>query len=90
VHLLAKIFELIKMHGKKQLKKANFLFTLLCVSLADVDFWVDGGWDQPTCGITLNLDFIPLFLQNLNLTGKIRNFLIIYTSIIVLKILKQF
>ena len=70
--------------------KPNFVFPLLCVSSADVDLWVNGGWDQPNCGITLNPGFLLSFLQNLNFEGKIHNFLIIYASIIVFKIIKQF
>jgi len=31
----------------------NFVFPLLCVSSADVNFWVNGGWDQPECPITI-------------------------------------
>ena len=68
----------------------NFVFCLLCVSSADVDLLVNGGWDQPECGVTFNLKIFLLNLQNLNPGGKICNFLIIYTSIIVLKFLNTF
>jgi hypothetical protein len=46
------------------------VFALFPVSPADVDFWINGGWDQPNCGITVNLLF---FLQMSNiddLNGK--------------------
>jgi hypothetical protein len=53
----------------------NFVFPLLCVSSADVDFWVNGGWDQPVCGITLDAEFFLLLVLNQNLTSKICEFL---------------
>jgi hypothetical protein len=47
----------------------SLLLFCFCLS-ADVDFWVNGGWDQPKCGITVN----PLFLlqsnQNTSYEGK--------------------
>jgi hypothetical protein len=52
----------------------NFVFSLFYVSSADVDLWVNGGWDQPDCGITLNPFFFFILLQNLNLQSKIREF----------------
>ena len=48
----------------------NFVFPLLCVSSADVDFWVNGGWDQPNCGITLDPVALWSFLQNPDSQGK--------------------
>jgi hypothetical protein len=42
------------------------VFPLFSVSPADVDFWINGGWDQPNCGITVNLLF---FLQMNNIDG---------------------
>jgi hypothetical protein len=53
---------------------AKLCVSLLCVSSADVDFWVNGGWDQPECGITLNLKALWSFLQNPNIQGEIKNF----------------
>ena len=67
---------------------SNFVFPLLCVSSAGVDFWVNGGWDQPNCEITLNVTFLGGVLQNMDPAGKICNFLIIYAPIIVFQILK--
>ena len=52
----------------------NFVFPSFCVSSADVDLWVNGGWDQPNCGIKLNPKFFVSFLLNHNLTGKICEF----------------
>ena len=66
----------------------NFVFPLFCVSSADVDFWVNGGWDQPKCGITLDPHYILSVLQNLDPIGKICNFVIIYAPIILFQILK--
>ena len=46
------------------------MFPLFSVSPADVDFWINGGWDQPNCGITVN----PLFFLQMSriddLNGK--------------------
>jgi hypothetical protein len=42
------------------------MFHFFSVSPADVDFWINGGWDQPNCGITVNLLF---FLQMSNIDG---------------------
>ena len=52
----------------------NFVFPLLCVSSADVDIWVNGGWDQPNCGISLNPLFFLSLLENLNLTSMMCEF----------------
>jgi hypothetical protein len=52
----------------------NFVFALFFVSLADVDLWVNGGWDQPNCGISLNPLFFLSFFVSLNIQGKISEF----------------
>ena len=52
----------------------NFVFPLLFVSSADVNLWVNGGWDQPNCGITLNPLFFLYFFQTFNIQGKICGF----------------
>jgi len=81
---------ILKQYDTVTYVKPNFVFPLLCVTSADVDIWVNGGWDQPNCGTTLNPGFLLLFLQNLNFEGKIYNFLIICASRILLNIIKQF
>jgi hypothetical protein len=49
----------------------NFTSFLPLFSLsADVDFWVNGGWDQPKCGITVNPLFFLQNNQNTNNGGK--------------------
>jgi len=30
------------------------MLPMLCVSSADVDLWVNGGWDQPECPKAVN------------------------------------
>jgi len=82
------ISRILKAHYTVTYVMPNFVFPLFCVSSADVDFWVNGGWDQPDCEITFNLFFFLLLLRNQNLQGKICNFLIIYAPIIVFQILK--
>jgi hypothetical protein len=67
----------------------NFVFPLLCVSSADVDFWVNGGWDQPNCGITVDPEFFLLLLLNQNFQGKICEHSSIWVSIILFDILKE-
>jgi len=69
------ISHILKAHYTVTFVMPNFVFPLLCVSSADVDLWVNGGWDQPNCGVTLNPEFLLLFLQNLNVQGNICNFL---------------
>jgi len=81
---------ILKAHHTVKYVTTNFVFLLPCVSSADVDLWVNGGWDQPNCGVTLNPGFLLLFLQNLDFRGKICNFLFICGFKIVFKILKQF
>jgi hypothetical protein len=71
------VCQILKDHYTVTYGSTNFVFPLLCVSLAYVDFWVNGGWDQPNCGISANPWFFVLFLSNLNFTGKIYNFFII-------------
>ena len=45
----------------------KFVFHLLCVSSADVDFWVNGGWDQPDCLLALFvLTPVTTFLYEFN------------------------
>jgi hypothetical protein len=68
----------------------DYMFPLFCVSSADVDLWVNGGWDQPECGITFNPEYALLFFKTLNFQGNLCNVLIICGSIVVFKILKQF
>jgi hypothetical protein len=68
--------QIFKQHYTFTYRSTNFVFVLLYVSTADVDLWVNGGWDQPNCTITLKPGFLLLFLSNLNLTGKIYNFFI--------------
>ena len=50
------------------------VFPLFCVSSADVDFLVNGGWDQPNCGILLSLVFFLLLLLNHNIQVRYVNF----------------
>ena len=52
----------------------NYVFPLLYVSSADVDLWVNGGWDQPNCGITVNPLIFLAFFETLNIESKIREF----------------
>jgi len=66
---------ILKAHYTVTYVMTNAVFPLLCVSSADVNLWVNGGWDQPNCGVTLNPEFLLLFLQNLNIQGNICNFL---------------
>jgi hypothetical protein len=66
--------QIFKQHYTVTYVSTNFVFALFCVSPADVDFWVNGGWDQPDCGITLDPDLIELFLSDLNYTGNRYNF----------------
>jgi hypothetical protein len=35
-----------------------------------VDFWVNGGWDQPNCGITVNPLSLPKLIQSTSIAGK--------------------
>ena len=80
---------ILKAHYTVTYVMPNFVFPFLCVSSADVDFWVNGGWDQPNCGVTFNVvPFLLSLLQTQNLSGKICEFLITYPSIIVFQILK--
>jgi hypothetical protein len=69
--------QISKHHYTVTYVSTNFVFALFCVSTADVDFWVNGGWDQPNCGVTMNPEFLVLFASNLNYTGKRCNFPII-------------
>ena len=80
---------ILKEHYTVTYVMPNFVFPLLCVSSADVDFWVNGGWDQPNCGVTFNVvPFLLLLLQNHNFSGKICEFLITHASTILFQILK--
>jgi hypothetical protein len=46
------------------------MFPLFSVSPADVDFWINGGWDQPNCGITVNALFFLQISKINDLNGK--------------------
>jgi len=73
---------ILKAHHTVTYVMPDYMFPLFCVSSADVNLWVNGGWDQPNCGITLNPGYMPLFLQTLNFQGTLCNVLIICGSII--------
>ena len=66
--------QIFKAHYTITYVMPNFMFPLLCVSSADVDFWVNGGWDQPNCGVTVNPQALWSFLLNPNVQGKMWEF----------------
>ena len=83
------ISRILKAHYTVTYVPSNFVFPLLCVSSADVDFWVNGGWDQPNCGVTFDVtQYLLLLLQNQNFSRKICEFFIIYPSKLLFQILK--
>jgi hypothetical protein len=70
--------------------KLKSVFVLCSLSPADVDFWINGGWNQPNCGITVNLLFFLQFSKIKDLNGKNCNSRSISASIVLLKVLKRF
>ena len=65
------ISRILKEHYTVTYVMPIFVFLLLCVSSADVDFWVNGGWQQPNCVKTLNPEFLESLLQNMNIQSKL-------------------
>jgi len=45
---------ILKAHYTVTYVVTNFMLPMLCVSSADVDLWVNGGWDQPECPKAVN------------------------------------
>jgi len=46
------------------------MYVLLFGPPADVNFWENGGWQQPNCGITVNPLFVLVVSQLLNADGE--------------------
>jgi hypothetical protein len=63
---------------------------LLSAPPADVNFWVNGGWQQPNCGITVNPLFVLAVSQLLNAEGEKCIAEINEGFVIVLQIVKHF
>jgi hypothetical protein len=58
------------------------VFHLFYLSPADVDFWINGGWDQPNCGITVN----PLFFLQMSTFNDLNGKDCIQVSLTLLKL----
>jgi hypothetical protein len=68
------ISRILKAHYTLTYVMPNFVFPLFCVSTADVDFWVNGGWDQPKCPKAIYILAATNILFKLLGLGKIYNF----------------
>jgi hypothetical protein len=47
---------------KRELNQCIIMCFISFFALAQVNFWVNGGWDQPNCGFVVN----PLFILQLS------------------------
>jgi hypothetical protein len=60
----------INSHGIIKYMMYNYMFYLPSDPLADVNFWVNGGWEQPKCGITGNPSLVPALINITSVDGK--------------------
>ena len=76
------IRRILKAHYAITYIKQNFVFSLLCVSSADVDFQLNGGWDQPECPVAVNSLFPVAIATEVLIQSKICNFFILTVSVV--------